>query len=48
VNGAVRLSDGRIAVVNSGSSEIRIFSDAGELIMSIGKDLARVRANSGR
>ena len=36
VTGAVRLSDGRIAVANSGSSEIRIFSDAGELIMAIG------------
>lgn len=36
VSGAVRLSDGRIAVANSGSGEIRIFSDAGELIMAIG------------
>ena len=34
--GAVRMSDGRVAVANSGSSEIRIFSDTGELITAIG------------
>ena len=36
VTGAVRMSDGRVAVANSGSSEIRIFSDTGELITAIG------------
>jgi hypothetical protein len=37
VTGVARLSDGRIAVVNSGSSEVRIFSRDGDLLQSLGK-----------
>ncbi|HEX2166402.1 MAG TPA: 6-bladed beta-propeller [Longimicrobiales bacterium] len=36
VRGVVRLRDGRVAVANSGSSEIRIFSTDGALLETIG------------
>src|SRR5690606_29246206 len=36
VNGVARLSDGRIAIVNSGSSEVRLFSPEGELLQTLG------------
>jgi hypothetical protein len=38
VQGAVRMSDGRIAVANSGTSEVRIYDDTGEFITSSGSD----------
>jgi hypothetical protein len=37
VTGFVRLGEGRVAVANSGSSEVRIFSDSGELLHSFGR-----------
>lgn len=36
VRSIVRLSDGRVAVANSGSSEIRIFSGDGDLLQTLG------------
>lgn len=38
VNGAVRLSDGRIVVANAGTSELRVFSPEGRHLRSIGRE----------
>lgn len=38
VRSAVRLSDGRIVVVNAGSHEIRFFSPSGEFLFGVGRD----------
>lgn len=38
VGDVARLSDGRIAVVNSGSHELRVYSEAGEHIRTIGRE----------
>jgi hypothetical protein len=37
VQGAARLSDGRIAIANGGSSEVRFFSQAGQLVATAGR-----------
>ncbi len=37
VNGAVFLSDGRIAVVNRGTSQVKVFSPAGDLLSEFGR-----------
>ncbi len=36
VSGAVRLSDGRIAVANAGSQELRLFTPGGRHLRSVG------------
>lgn len=38
VNGAVRLSDGRMVVANAGTSELRVFSPEGRHLTSIGRE----------
>ena len=36
VSDVARLADGRVAVVNSGSNEVRVFSEDGDLLQSLG------------
>lgn len=37
VNGAVILADGRVAIVNRGTSQIKVFSSAGEFVTQFGR-----------
>lgn len=38
VSGAARLSDGRIALVNAGSSEVRVFDEGGRFVAAAGRE----------